>query len=212
MQVLKFQDSEREEWLYARRGKITGSKLKDIYSPRKNAEPKIGYYELIAESLGLPPDEKETALERGQRLEGDAIARFVQDTGIAVDTTKVIWVREDNDRIAISPDGVISETEALEAKCLTSANHIKAYLTQQIPDDYELQVLQYFIVNEKLETLHFIFYDPRFAMFRPPEAKPLDFFEIIVRRADVAAKVEDFLTFERTVVAEVNEVVNKLTF
>ncbi|HVB33744.1 MAG TPA: YqaJ viral recombinase family protein [Patescibacteria group bacterium] len=213
MKTLTFQPTEREEWLYTRRGKITGSRLKDIVVKRGNGK-KIGFYELIAEKLGLPPDNDENAMERGARLEKDAIERFKEEAGKDVDTSLIIWARDDNENIAISPDGVISETEAVEAKCLSSARHIEAFLTKKIPAEYEMQALQYFIVNDKLELLHFIFFDPRFAMFSDPTGKraKIDYFEIPVTRAEVQSQIDDMLTYEREVIAEVNEIVNKLTF
>lgn len=200
MQVLKFED--RESWLFARRGKITGSRLKDIIVKRGTGK-KIGYYELIAERLGVPADD-ESAMDRGTRLEGEAIEKFQKETGKKVDTSLVIWTRDDNESIAISPDGFIGKKEAVEAKCLSSARHIEAFLTQQIPDEYEMQVLQYFIVNDKLDTLHFVFYDPRILV--------KDFFVIQVKRKDVQEKVDEYLEYERVTLKEIEEVVNSLTF
>ncbi len=252
MKTLKFEG--RDEWLYARRGKITGSTLKDVvsiggitkemicdYLDQKKVEykkaakkdelealmpleaiaklrsalpKKLGYYDLIAAKLGLPPDSTETAMERGTRLEKDAVQRFREETGKEVDDSLIIWTRDDNENIAVSPDGVIGETEAVEAKCLSSARHIEAYLTQQIPEDYYYQVLQYFIVNEKLETLHFIFFDPRFQMFSDPIGKQakLDYFEISVTRDGVQEELDGMLAYEREIMTDVDRIVNKLTF
>jgi hypothetical protein len=216
MKTLTFDNGSegRMEWLALRRGKITGSRLKDIVVKRGNGK-KIGFYELIAEKLGLPPEDDETAMERGARLEKDAIERFkLEHPGVEVDTSLVIWTRDDNENIAVSPDGVISETEAVEAKCLSSARHIEAFLTRQIPADYEYQKLQYFIVNDKLQTLHFIFFDPRFQMFADPDSRQakLDYFELTVTRAEVQSEIESMLTYEREVIAEVNEIVTRLSF
>lgn len=200
MKTLKFES--REEWLAARRGKITGSRLKDIIVKRGSGR-KIGFYELIAERLGIPADD-ESAMDRGTRLEPEAMERFAKETGKKLDTSLVIWSRDDDESIAISPDGFIGKKEAIEAKCLSSARHIEAYLTQKVPDEYEYQVLQYFIVNDQLQKLHFVFYDPRLI------AK--DFFFITVDRKTVKEQVEEILAYERGVIAEVNEVVNSLTF
>ena len=253
MKTLKFEANEREEWLYTRRGKITGSTLKDIavssgvtkemivdwlvannipfiktakkedleklVSPEgmaklKMAAPKkIGFYDLIAAKLGLPPDD-ENPMARGSRLEKEAIARFEEENpGIKVDTSLIIWTRDENESIAISPDGIIDVESAIEAKCLSSARHIEAFLTKKIPAEYELQALQYFIVNDELETLHFIFYDPRFLMFSDPDGKQakIDYFEITVTRAEVQDQIDEMLEYERKVIAEVNAVVNKLS-
>lgn len=192
----------KEEWLAARRGKITGSRLKDIVVKRGTGK-KIGFYELIAERLGIPADD-ESSMDRGTRLESEAIEAFQQLTGKKVDTSLVIWTRDDDDSIAISPDGFIKNTEAVEAKCLSSARHIEALLTHKIPDEYEFQKLQYFIVNDKLKTLYFCFFDPRLL------AKP--FFTIEIKRADVQAEVDEYLEYQRKTLAEVNEIVNDLTF
>lgn len=195
----------REDWFAARRGKVTGSRLKDIIVKRGTAR-KIGFYELIAERLGIPAD-GEDPMERGTRLEPEAIERFAKETGKKVDTSLVIWTRDDDESIAISPDGFIGKKvpkEAVEAKCLSSARHIEAWLTKQVPSEYEYQVLQYFIVNDKLEKLHFVFYDPRVL------AK--DFFFLTVERKDVQEQVDEILAYQRQVIADVDDIVNQLTF
>lgn len=221
MQILKFES--REEWLFNRRGKITGSRLKDIVVKRGTGK-KIGYYELIAERLGVPPETDENAMERGHRLEVEALDRFEKETGRKVDRSLYIWTRDDNESIAVSPDGVVEETdatEAVEAKCLSSARHIEAWLTKEIPDEYQFQKLQYFIVNDKLEKLHFVFFDPRFAMFTPSgelqvgedvRKVPLDYFELEINRADVQKEVDEYLEYQRKVIEEVNKIVNEITF
>lgn len=201
MQTLKF--DSKQEWLDARRGKITGSRLKDIVVKRGTGK-KIDYYELIAERLGIPADD-ESAMDRGTRLEGEAVERFCKETKKQVDTSLVIWTRDDNESIAISPDGFIGETEAVEAKCLSSARHIEAFLTQEIPDEYKMQALQYFIVNDSLTILYFIFYDPRLI------AK--DFFYIEMKRTEeVQKEVDEYLAYQRNVIKEIDEIVKTLTF
>lgn len=200
MQTLKF--NNREEWLAARRGKITGSRLKDIVVKRGNSK-KIGYYELIAERLGIAAD-GENPMERGTRLEPEAVEMFAKETKKKVDTSLVIWARDEDDGIAISPDGFIGTTEAVEAKCLSSARHIEAWLTKQVPDEFEMQMLQYFIVNDKLKKLYFVFYDPRLL------AKP--FFYLEIKREDVDEQVKQYLEYEQTVLSEIKEIVNSLTF
>ena len=149
----------KEEWFDARLGKITGSRLKDLIVKRGTGK-KIGYYELIAERIALPAD-NENPMDRGTRLEEEALLKFEEHTGKNVDNSLVIWEREDNEHIAISPDGIINENEAVEVKCLSSARHIEALLTGELPSEYEYQRLQYFIVNENLKTLYWVFYDPR---------------------------------------------------
>jgi len=206
MQVIKFES--REQWLQARLGKITGTRLKDIVVKRGTGHKK-GYYELIAERLAVTEEEfdgyipNETPMDRGTRLQKYAVARFTQETKKVVDESLVLWTREDNESIAISPDGKIGETEAIETKCLSSASHIEAYLENAIPDEYEFQKLQYFIVNDKLETLYFVFYDPRLP------AK--DYFVITVKREDIKDEIKMYLDYQIKELALVDEAVLKLT-
>lgn len=198
--------TDRDEWLAARKGKITGSRLADIIVKKAGGSRKIGFYELIAERISTDPEGlafQETPMERGTRLEPEAMARFVEVTGKKVDTSLVMWARDDNESIAISPDGFIGKLEAVETKCLSSAKHIKAYLTQQVPEDYEEQVTQYFIVNDQLRTLWLAFYDPRIPL--------KDFFFLEIKREDVEDDVEDYLEQQREVIAAVDKVVNDLT-
>lgn len=199
MKTLKFED--KDSWFEARRGKITGTRLKDIIVKRGNGK-KIGFYEIIAERLAMPADE-ESPLDRGVRLEEEAIARFAKKTGKKVDTSLVIWQRDDNENITVSPDGFIGEKEAVEAKCLASAKHIEAYLTGSL-GEHEFQAIQYFIVNDKLKTLHFVFYDPRIP------AK--DFFVIEIKREDIEDKIKEYLEYQVRELAEIEEIITKLTF
>lgn len=192
---------EQGDWLAARRGKITGSRLKDVIVKR-GTKQKIGFYELIAERLGIPADD-EGAMERGHRLEPEALEEFQKRSGKTADPSLVIWSRDDNESIAISPDGIVSDTEAVEVKCLSSARHIEAVLTDAIPDEYEYQALQYFIVNDKLKTLYFVFYDPRLL------AKP--FHMVTLHRKDVKEKVDGLLEQQKALIAEVDRIVNELT-
>lgn len=200
MKTLKFEN--KDDWMLARRGKITGSRLKDILVKRGGGRKK-GFYELIAERIALQPD-SENPMDRGTRLEDIAIERFRKETGKKVDTTMIIWEREDNPDIAVSPDGVINKTEAVEVKCLNTASHIEALLTQQIPSEYEDQVTQYFIVNDNLKKLYFIFYDPRMTV--------KDFFFYEIKRSDLSEKITEYLEYQKNVLAEVEQIVKDLTF
>lgn len=197
MKTLKFDDEQ--SWLSARRGRITGTRLGGLLSKR-DKKPLKGFYELIAERVAIPHD-GESVLDRGKRLEDEALERFATETGEKVSNELVLWCREDDENIALSPDGVVGTTKAVECKCLSSAAHIEAWLTKEVPSEYEHQVLQYFIVNEKLQTLFFVFYDPRM---------PRDFFYLTIPRASVQDKVDEYLALERDVLSRVAEIEKQL--
>jgi putative phage-type endonuclease len=197
MRIEKYES--REEWLDARLGRVTGTRLKDLVSKGK---VKTGFYEIIAERIAIPADE-ENRMDRGLRLEDDAIERFAKETGKKVENELVIWAREDDPNIAISPDGTIGETEAVECKCLSSARHIEAWLTKEVPSEYEMQAFQYFIVNDKLQTLYFCFYDPRM---------PKDFFYLTIKRSEIQEQVDMYLALEREALAKIAQIEKELTF
>ena len=81
MQTISFED--KEKWAAFRKGKITGTRLEKI-TVKRGTGKKIGFYELIAERMGIF-EEEENAMERGLRLEPEAIELFEKQTGKVVD-------------------------------------------------------------------------------------------------------------------------------
>lgn len=204
MKIQKFE--EESAWLAARAGKVTGSRAYDVSPKERGTGYRKGFYELIAERLALPSD-GENSMDRGHRLEPEAIERFRQATGKEVDTSLMIWTREDNDAIAVSPDGAIEEdgkfVEGVEAKCLGAATHIEVYLTKVVPKEYEFQVKQHFAVNPDLRKMHLVFYQPLL--------KVADFFIVEYSRSDVEAEVEQMVEHQKMMLGEVDRIVAELT-
>lgn len=204
MKILNLEQNT-DEWLEARKGKITGSKLKDIVVKRGTGK-KLGFYELLADRLSIEADE-EDVMERGHRLENEALEAFSSLTGHKVEQVGMC-ISDENPNIALSPDGLIKKgkkyTEAVEVKCLSASRHLQAYFEKKIPDEYEFQKLQYFIVNTDLERLHFCFYDPRVT------AKP--FFIIEVTRKEVEEDIEIYLEYQKSILKEVDELLVELAF
>lgn len=196
--------SDEIEWLQARKTKITGSKLKDIVILR-GTEDKKGFYELVAERLATPRPDGENVMQRGKNLEKEAVCILESELGKTFNKDLVMWIKEDNESIAISPDAYTKElTEAVEVKCLCSADHIKAVIKNEYPDEYKFQVYQYFIVNDKLETLYFVIYDPSLSVKQ--------FIYFIVDREDIKDEIEKYLQYEIDTLKRVNDEVNKLSF
>lgn len=197
-------DKNSDEWLEWRKGKITGSRLKDIVVKR-GTKMKLGFYEIIAERLAVPHElDNETAIERGHILEPEAIDNFTSITGLEVNTDCGVWISDDNDFIAISPDGEIDENQAVEVKCLSSAKHLEAFFTQKVPSEYEEQMMQYFLVNEKLQILYFVFYDPRIP------AKSLHY--LTINREDIEEDIQYLKDYQTQILKDIDEKINQLTF
>jgi len=198
-------DQNSDQWFDDRLGKITGSKLKDIVVKR-GTERKLGFYELIAEKLATKEDYQD-AMERGHELEPVAIELFSTKTGKQVESVG-LCISDFNDDIALSPDGLImidgKYKEAVEIKCLNSAKHLQAYFEQKVPKEYEEQTMQYFIVNEDLETLFVTFYDPRISVI------PIHWIEL--KRGDLKEKIKFYREYQEQTLAEVNDLISKIAF
>lgn len=171
---------------------------------RAKLTKKLAFYELLAHRVSVPEEGDEVPMERGTRLEGEALQKFAERTNTTVANDLVMWVSETNDSLAYSPDGIISEEEAVETKCLSSAHHLYIYYEKDIPTEYRRQNLQAFIVNDKLQKLHFVCYDPRIP------ALPLHW--ITINREDIASEIETYKQYEVDLMNELDRMVAELTF
>lgn len=200
-------DQNSPEWLEARKNRITGSKLADVLPKKRGAGLKIGFYQLVADRLGIE-DNSERPDERGHSLESEALAKFAEMTG--EEPVQVgLCVSEIHENIAVSPDALIPDANgvfigAVEVKCLSSARHIEAMVEKKVPSEYYEQVVQYFIVNEDLEKLYFVFYDPRIT------AKPM--FWVEVTREEVEADVVEYTAAQLQILKDVEELAEKIIF
>lgn len=194
--------STKEEWLKDRLGKITGTRVKDIGPKLRGTGKKKGFYTLIAERLAIPRDD-ENPMDRGIRLEVEALAAFKEETGYPLDQTLRIRMRDDDENIAYSPDAtVIDKPWSVEVKCLADEIHIETFLTQEVPDEYDDQITQGFVVDDDLEKVFMVFFDPNLSVHKM-------FYLEINRDQD---KVNRYLKMEREVLEEVRQIVSDLSF
>lgn len=179
------------EWEQLRKTHITGTTLKGIMGTPRARQEMI--YEVIANRLtiGVESDEDyENPMERGTRLEPDAIAEFEFATGKKVERVG-FCESEENKAIAQSPDGYIADTndaEAIEVKSMGGKNHVKLWLTNEVPDEYNWQVIQYFVVNDKLQKLYFVGYNPQIPV-HPLHIIEVERDEAVINQAKEAQKV-----------------------
>lgn len=177
-----------QEWQNIRRCKVTGTKLEDVMGTSLARAQLIS--ELIAEEATeqtkfIRPTEE---MERGTNEEEFAIKLFERQSGKKFKRGGV-WISDEYNFLAHSPDGSLSKkgvvTEAVEVKNPDSKTAIFSRLVNMIPveetglpkgrlpflgvpPDYKWQCVNYFLVNPKLERLHFLIHDARFI---DPKAK-----------------------------------------
>lgn len=194
-------EQNTDEWLDLRKGKITGSKLKSIIVKRGTGK-KIGFYELLAERIAEDRTE-ENPMARGSRLEEFAIAELEKEFGAIQQIG--LATRDDNENIGVSMDGYQpKEKRAFEVKCLSSAKHLQAYFEKKVPSEYIEQALQYFVVDDELETLVFAFYDPRIPSME------LHYLEL--KRSELQEDIDKQKEYQENVLSELDEMVEQIAF
>lgn len=182
-------------------------------------------YKLIADRIAKPINandytdakvsKSELAMLRGHALEQEAIQKVAEKLKLDINKIKTgrVWQSDSSDSIICSPDAEVEVevggkvTQAIEIKCLDSWKVVKAYYEQKPPVDYHYQILQYFVVNEDLETLYFAIYSDVFAA--APQLE-LQIFE--VKRANIQAEIETARKVQEATLAIVEQEVAKLTF
>lgn len=153
-----------EEWINARLGKVTASRMADLM-----ARTKTGYgagrasymAELICERLTGQPSERFTnaAMVWGQDTEPQARAAYEFVTGLSVEEVGFV----DHPSIAMagaSPDGLVGDDGLLEIKCPNTSTHIDTLLSGTVPDKYRKQMLWQIACTGR-EWCDFVSFDPR---------------------------------------------------
>jgi exodeoxyribonuclease (lambda-induced) len=119
-------DQGSEEWLTARRGKITGSRFKDARDKLKGGQPSkacIGYaMDVARERIGgsAPSKFLNAAMRTGTEQEPFARAMYEARTGHMVDEAG--FYLSDDAVFGLSPDGLIDDDGVLEIKTMVSSD------------------------------------------------------------------------------------------
>lgn len=152
------------EWLAARCGKVTASRVADVVAKTKTGwgASRANYMaELIAERLTGQPAEKFTnaAMQWGTDTEPQARAAYeffrdatVRQVGLVPHPTIP--------QTAASPDGLVGEDGLVEIKCPNTATHIDTLLGQTVPGKYITQI-QWQLACTGRQWCDFASFDPR---------------------------------------------------
>ncbi len=161
MQILNLEQGS-QEWLQARAGVITGTRLKDVMAKKWTKARDELIYELIAEKIApIPEKYKSDAMQRGSVVE-DIAKEYYKESVVNVGMIKK------HDWLGLSPDGIVADTntttndirKAVEIKCPEPKAFVRYMIQNKIPDEYKWQVVMYFIVIDTLQELDFIIYNP----------------------------------------------------
>lgn len=180
-----------DEWLAARRGKVTGSRMKDVIDfkikkPTKNdPEPqptegakRIMYRrEIVTERLIGDLGKKDIfitdAMKWGTMNESIARTNYQLRTGKKVE--QIGMMRHPKLEVGYSPDGLVGDEGMIEIKCLEPWNHLYEIVRKnQMPETYKAQVQMGLWITNRL-WCDFIGYDSR-------EPAGLDLFAVRIER------------------------------
>jgi putative phage-type endonuclease len=192
------------EWLAARCGKVTASRVSDVIAKTKSGwgASRSNYMgELIAERLTGVPAERFTnaAMAWGTETEAKACTAYQFYHGGNVQPASFY----EHPTIAMagaSPDRLVDDDGILEAKCPNTSTHIEVLMGQAVPSKYIWQV-QFQLACTQRKWADFISFDPRL-----PESMSL-----FVQRVPRDGEAIEYLEKEiRAFIAEMDEKLSAL--
>jgi len=145
-------------WFELRWGKITGTASKGLFI--KSDTLLIDLIAQNTEDWEMEDTYASADMVRGTELE--VYAREAISDELFISFKEVGFLQNASIPIlCISPDGLSEDdTIGLEIKCPKAKKHTETILNNDIPSDNIHQVLHYFTVNPKLETMYFVSYRP----------------------------------------------------
>lgn len=152
------------EWLQARAGKFTASRMAELVATTKSgyaASRKNYLAELLIERMTGEPTEHFRSKEMEWGTEHEPEARALYQLKHDVDVYTVGFIQHPTmDYAGASPDGLVGTEGGVEIKCPNTATHIETLRTGKVPKKYQLQS-QWVMECAEREWIDYVSYDPR---------------------------------------------------
>lgn len=152
------------EWLQARWGKITASRMADVIAKTRSgyaASRKNYLSELVIERLTPPPVDddgyKNQAMQFG--IDNEPVARLAYELETG-NTVEEAFFEQFNEDIGASPDGYVGEDGLIEIKCPNTSTHLETLKSREVPKNYFTQIQGQLLCTGR-EWCDFVSYDPR---------------------------------------------------
>lgn len=193
------------EWMQARVGRVTASRLADVVAKTKTGKPTAAREEYMAEIVceiltGKPVEMFQTKdMQWGIEKEPLARAAYEARHFIEVETVGIV----DHpfiERAAASPDGLIDDDGLIEIKCPKTKTHLLTLMADEPPEQY-LPQMQWQMACTGRTWCDFVSFDPRMP------AKYQLFIKRVFRDQQAIMKYEDEV---RRFLQEVDSIINKL--
>ncbi|MDE1905998.1 MAG: YqaJ viral recombinase family protein [Rhodospirillales bacterium] len=153
------------QWVAARRGCLTASRMKDVLDVLKNGKPGAarGRYliELVAERMsGVAVDHFVTpAMQWGIDNEAGAVEAYEAETGIICDASG-FYLHDTIEMFGATPDRQVGRDGLIEVKCPTTAKYITWLRDGAVPEEHKPQMLAQLAVTKR-KWVDFVAFDPR---------------------------------------------------
>ena len=202
MKIIDFPQGTAE-WLKARAGLVTASRVADVVAKTKTGESasRANYRaQLVAERLSGSPQESFTndAMRWGTETEPLARAAYEVHTGDFVEQVGLV-LHPEIEWSGASPDGLAGDG-LLEIKCPNTATHIDYLLNKVPPPKYRPQMAWQCACTGR-EWVDFVSFDPRL-----PEKHQL----MVVRYVPEKEYIQELEEEVKRFLDEVNELLIKL--
>lgn len=153
-----------QEWLLARCGKVTASRVADIMAKTKSgpSTSRANYLaELLCERLTGCPAESFVSAAMMHGTTQEPFARQAYERRHEVEVYEVGFVDHPEVRMSgASPDGYVGEAGLVEIKCPLTATHLDTLLGGSVPGKYLTQI-QWQLACTGREWCDFVSFDPR---------------------------------------------------
>jgi putative phage-type endonuclease len=189
------------EWLAARAGKVTASRINDVMAAKTTAAYKDYKAQIVAEILtGVPQESGFTnaAMQWGTEQEKFARAEYEMFCAWTVDEVGLV-IHPTIEQGAASPDGLVSDG-LVEIKCPKTSTHLQTLVDKKQPRQYENQMLWQMACTGR-QWVDFVSYDPRLP----------DDLQLFVHRFDRDEKrIEEIEAAVKQFLTEVTEMIDKI--
>ncbi len=190
------------EWLAARAGKVTASRISDVMAAKTTAAYRDYRAQIVAEILTGQPQESgftNAAMQWGTEQEKFARAEYELACDWTVDEIGIV-LHPTIERGAASPDGLVSTNGLVEIKCPKTATHLQTLIDKKQPRQYENQMLWQMACTGR-EWCDFVSYDPRLP----------DDLQLFVHRFDRDEKrIEEIEEAVKQFLNEANEMIDNI--
>ncbi len=200
MKIITDIEQNTDAWRDYRKGKIMGTTTVTAFTGKKKLKD---FWQILADRVVVDADKIETAMDRGHRLEDEALAKGAEKVGLKLYKKVAVCVSDDNENLAYSPDALAEPVDGkfvadFEAKCFEGAAHLESVINEFIPD--KTQMLRPFTINPDLQTRYYVFYHDRI------EIPELSLKVMEIKREDYEVEIEILAERDKQALADIDEI------